>query len=265
MAEITCNRCSQSRQLIVHILQILLDCDLSMSYIDLPRMMDIAVQKAFAYYRTSSSSAKDTPETENSESLTRQQVAVERYAKQAGYTIIDSVYDAAISGADPIDQRPGFSAMLARIAANGCKTIIVETASRFARDLLVAETGFRRLRDAGITLIASDAPNSFLDDTPTSIFIRQVLAAVQELDKAMTVAKLKGAKDRKRATGVKVDGRKSYDQLVPLTVARAKALRADGMTLRQITDALTAEGFKTASGAPYQMTAVGRMISGRTR
>jgi hypothetical protein len=50
--------------------------------------------------------------------------------------------------------------------------------SRFARDLIVAETGFRRLRDAGITLIAADAPNSFLDVTPTSTFIRQVLAAV---------------------------------------------------------------------------------------
>jgi Resolvase, N terminal domain len=66
-----------------------------------------------------------------------------------------------------------------------------ETASRFARDLIVAETGFRRLRDAGITLIAADAPNSFLDETPTSAFIRQVLAAVQELEKAMIVSKLK--------------------------------------------------------------------------
>ena len=53
------------------------------------------------------------------------------------------------------------------------RTIIVETASRFARDLIVAEMGFRRLRAAGIALIAADAPNSFLDDTPTSAFIRQ--------------------------------------------------------------------------------------------
>jgi hypothetical protein len=49
---------------------------------------------------------------------------------------------------------------LKRIASNYVRTNIVETASRFARDLVVAEIGFRRLRDAGITLIA-DAPNSF--------------------------------------------------------------------------------------------------------
>ena len=37
---------------------------------------------------------------------------------------------------------------------------------------------------------------------------RQVLGAVAEFEKAMTVAKLRGARDRKRATGVKVEGRK---------------------------------------------------------
>lgn len=217
--------------------------------------------KALAYYRTSNAHIDE----DNKESLTRQQVAVERYAKQAGYDIVDSVYDAAVSGADPIDQRPGFSEALKRIASNGVRTILVETASRFARDLIVAETGYRRLRDAGIVLIAANSPNSFLDDTPTSTFIRQVLAAVQELDRAMTVAKLKGAKDRKRAAGGKAEGRKSYAEKVPTTVARAKALRAAGMTLKQITNQMTVEGFKTDTGAPYQMTAIGRMIAGRTR
>jgi DNA invertase Pin-like site-specific DNA recombinase len=223
--------------------------------------MYAAMQKAFAYYRTSNVHIDDG----NQESLTRQRDAVERYAKQAGYNIVDSVYDASVSGADPIHQRPGFAEALKRIAANGVHTIIVETASRFARDLIVAETGFRRLREAGITLIAADAPNSFLDDTPTSNFIRQVLAAVQELDRAMTVAKLKGAKDRKRAAGGKAEGRKSYAEKVPATVERARALRATGLTLKQITDQMTAEGFKTNTGSPYQMTAIGRMIAGRTR
>jgi DNA invertase Pin-like site-specific DNA recombinase len=215
--------------------------------------------KAIGYYRTSSASNVG----DDKDSLTRQKLAVERYAKQAGYTIVDELYDAAVSGADALDDRPGFAEALRRIAANGVRTIIVETASRFARDLIVAETGFRRLCEAGITLIAADAPNSFLDDTPTSVFIRQVLAAVQQLDRTMTVAKLRGARQRKKATGVKVDGRKSYAEKVPATVARAKALRAAGMTLKQVTQQMTVEGFRTASGAPYQMSAVGRMISGR--
>jgi DNA invertase Pin-like site-specific DNA recombinase len=42
-----------------------------------------------------------------------------------------------VSGANAIDARPGFAAMLERIEGNGARTIIVETASRFARDLMV--------------------------------------------------------------------------------------------------------------------------------
>ncbi len=60
-----------------------------------------------------------------------------------------------------MDQRPGFAAVLSHVAGNGVRTIIVETASRFARDLIVQETGWRFLQDAGITLIAADSPGSF--------------------------------------------------------------------------------------------------------
>ena len=63
--------------------------------------------------------------------------AIEAFAKRAGYELVDEFYDAAVSGADPIDMRPGFAPMLERIEGNGVRTIIVETASRFARDLMV--------------------------------------------------------------------------------------------------------------------------------
>jgi hypothetical protein len=47
-------------------------------------------------------------------------------------------------------------------------------------------------------LIAADSPTSFLDDGSTSKLVRQVLCAIAEFDKAMTVAKLRGARDRIR-------------------------------------------------------------------
>jgi hypothetical protein len=49
-----------------------------------------------------------------------------------------------------------------------------------------------------VELIAADKPNAFLDDTPTAILIRQVLGTVSQFEKAMVVAKLKGARDRRR-------------------------------------------------------------------
>ena len=43
------------------------------------------------------------------------------------FTIVGKYYDAAVSGADPVDQRPGFAEMLLQLAGNGAKTIIVES------------------------------------------------------------------------------------------------------------------------------------------
>ena len=37
---------------------------------------------------------------------------------------------------------PGFASLLERIEANGVRTIVVETANRFARDLMVQEIGY---------------------------------------------------------------------------------------------------------------------------
>ena len=50
-------------------------------------------------------------------------------------------YDQTVSGADDIEVRPGFAAMLEHIAGNAARAIIVESANRFARDLIMQETG----------------------------------------------------------------------------------------------------------------------------
>jgi DNA invertase Pin-like site-specific DNA recombinase len=178
-------------------------------------------KQAIGYLRTSSA----TNVGEDKDSERRQRVAIERYAKRVGYDVVDWFHDAAVSGADRIDERSGFSAPLARIAGNGVRTVLVETANRFARDLMVQEVGFAMLRDLGITLIAADSPTSFLDDGPTSKLIRQILGAVSEFDKAMTVAK--GARDRVRREKGKCEGRKSY--------AEREGGRVTGISTRRIT------------------------------
>ena len=75
--------------------------------------------EAVAYFRTSSNTNVGT----DKDSEKRQRDAVTRFAKASGYTIVDSFYDAAVSGADPIDTRKGFAAMLDRIAGNGVRVI----------------------------------------------------------------------------------------------------------------------------------------------
>ena len=217
-------------------------------------------KKAVAYYRTSS--AANVGADKDSEK--RQRAAVEAYAKTAGYEIVDAFYDAAVSGADPVHERPGFAAMLARIEGNGVRAVLVETASRFARDILVQETGWRFLKERGIDLIASDSPGAFLDETPTAIMIRQLLGVISEFEKASLVAKLRGARERKkRATG-KCEGRKSIAELRPDVVALARELRRrrPKPTLRAISAELAVRGHLAGSGKPFEPSVVARMLSG---
>jgi hypothetical protein len=69
---------------------------------------------AIMYLRTSSATNVGDKDSER-----RQRTAVEGFARANGYEIEKEFYDAAVSGADPVTERPGFLAMLQRIAGNG--------------------------------------------------------------------------------------------------------------------------------------------------
>ena len=169
---------------------------------------------------------------------------------------MDVFYDAAVSGADPVDARLGFTAMLKRIEGNGVRTIMVETASRFARDLMVQEVGHAMLRNRGIDLVAANNPRSYFNNTPTAKLVRQVLGAISEFDRAMIAAKLRGARERKRRDAGKCEGRKSHAELNPELVATAKRLRrhrpkGGQMSLRAISAELAARGFLNERGRTF--------------
>jgi len=149
------------------------------------------------------------------------------------------------------------------------RTIIVENASRFARDLIVQETGHALLKGQGFALIAAGDPDAFTADTPTARMVRQILGAVSEFEKANLVAKLKGARDRaSTAAGRRVEGRKGYAEMKPELVREAKRLARKspktGMarSLREIADELGRLGFTTAGGKTFSAAQVQRLVHG---
>src|SRR5262245_63187225 len=91
---------------------------------------------AIAYLRTSS--AANVGADKGSDK--RQRDAIAAYAKHAGFEVVDTYYDAAVSGADPI-----FLALLDRIEGDGVRTVLIEDASRFARELITQELGILSL------------------------------------------------------------------------------------------------------------------------
>jgi DNA invertase Pin-like site-specific DNA recombinase len=146
----------------------------------------MAIRKAVAYLRTSSR-ANVGPDKDSDK---RQLAAIHAYAKAAGFEIVETFYDAAVSGADRVDDRPGFAKMLERLLSNGARSILVESPDRFARDLMVQLAGHDMLKAKGITLIAASAPTFFVEDTPTAVVAK--LAAVQ-FEKATTGRSGRGA------------------------------------------------------------------------
>ena len=214
---------------------------------------------AVAYYRTSSA----TNVGEDKDSLRRQREAVEAFARRKRIEIVDSYYDAAVSGADPIDERPGFSELLARIRDNGVSLVLVEDPTRFARDLAVQLTGHELLRSLDVELIPVNAPDFFTEDTPTAVLVRQILGAVSQFQKAHLVRQLRLARDRKRETTGRCEGRKP----VPAeTVTAAKRLarknRKTGKrpSLRHVSSALAEQGHVGPSGAQYGPESIKRML-----
>ena len=172
----------------------------------------------------------------------RQRAAIAAFAKANGFVVVDEFYDAAVSGADPVTERAGFKAMLARIAGNGVRTILVESPDRFARDLAVQLAGHDYLKRLGVELVPTSAPDFFTTDTPTAVLVRQVLGAITQFEKATLVAKLKAARERITAAGGHGTGRYGYSKEVPEAVAAARALRAEGLSLRAIGKTMAERG-----------------------
>ena len=59
------------------------------------------------------------------------------------------------------------------------------------------ETGFQYLTSKGYKLISVSSPDSFIEDTPTSTMIRQVLGVISQFEKSNLVLKLRVARERK--------------------------------------------------------------------
>ncbi|MEK9280689.1 recombinase family protein [Bradyrhizobium sp. ISRA442] len=222
--------------------------------------------EAVAYIRTSS--AANVGADKDSEK--RQRAAIEGYARRAGFSLVGEFTDAAVSGADPIETRGGFTALLDQIEGNGVRTVIVEDASRFARELITQELGILALINRGVRVLTANGDDLTDSSDPSRVMMRQIAGAFHQYEKARLVAKLKVARDRKRASGVKVEGRRSNveidaaenrGQMLALArKLRRKSPKRGRRSLRDISAELAKAGFISHSGKPYAATAVARML-----
>ncbi len=210
-----------------------------------------AKKQAVAYCRVSS-----TGQQKNGTGLDRQEEIITDYAKQAGYELIH-VYRETMTGTDT--DRPVFTQMLADMLSNSCRVVIVERLDRLARDLGVQLQLVGLFCSKGLTLISADTQQdvtaAFSGDPMLKAMI-QVQGVFAELDKSMLVAKLRKARQAKKAKTGRCEGRKPFGfyEGEDKTLKRIKQLHRKPRGEKrlgpyQIARILNEEAYSTRSGA----------------
>jgi DNA invertase Pin-like site-specific DNA recombinase len=216
--------------------------------------------EAVAYIRTSSAANVGA----DKDSDKRQRAAIESFAKRSGFALVAEYNDAAVSGADPIESRRGFAELLDRIEGNGVRTVIVEDASRFARELMTQELGILALIQRGVRVLTANGDDLTDSSDPSRKMMRQIAGAFHEYEKARLVAKLRAARERKRADAGKCEGRKSWAEINPELVLEAKRLRRRSLkrhqrSLRDVAAELAKRGFVNQRGSEFSASSVHAM------
>jgi DNA invertase Pin-like site-specific DNA recombinase len=124
--------------------------------------------------------------------------------------------------------------LLDRVENNGVRVVLVEDASRFARDLVAQELGVLLLIKRGMRVVTVSGDDLTDSNDPSRITMRQIAGSFAQYEKARLVKKLRDARERKRAETGKCGGRKSYAEARPYTVALAKQLQSEGLSYRKI-------------------------------
>lgn len=212
--------------------------------------------KAFGYLRVSGQAQV------KGDGFPRQLAAIKSYAAANDIKIQRVFEEKGVSGALDSMDRLAWVEMMGLVLANGVKTIVIEKLDRLARDLMVQEHIIADLQRYGVNLISAAEPDLCSND-PGRKLMRHIMGAIAEYDKTMIVAKLKVARQRKKAgpTG-RCEGQKPFGHYVGENAAlsRMRELHKSETNLTAIASTLNSEGIKPRQGTKWFPMTVSRIL-----
>lgn len=195
-----------------------------------------------------------------------QRAALARWCDSHSARLISVHEDAGVSGAAPLDKRPGLLTALEAVAVHGAGVLLVAKRDRLARDVVVAAMVERLVERHGARVLAADGTGN--GDGPEAALLRGVVDVFSQYERALIRARTKAALAVKRARGERV-GSVAYGFRLAAdgvhveahpeesaVVARVRALRADGRSLRQIASNLDASGVLPRGGGRWHPQSV---------
>ena len=196
-----------------------------------------------------------------------QRAALEAWAAREGVTLASVHVDAGVSGAAPLEARPGLLAAMVELGEIKAGFLVVAKRDRLARDPVVAVVIEREAAKLGVKVVSADGVG--VGDSPEAQLMRRIVDAIAEYERALIRARTKAALAVKRSRGeligsvplgLRVDATGKLEAGGPDAplVARAKALRASGLSQAKVAAQMAAEGLVGRSGKPWNATQVAR-------
>ncbi len=213
------------------------------------------MKNAYAYLRVSGKGQLD------GDGFIRQTQAIEQYALVNGISIIETFQEEGVSGTKELDDRPALQDLLAALKEGDVRVVIIEKLDRLARDLMVQETILSDLMKQGFEVISVCEPDLCSAD-PSRVLVRQIFGAIAQYDRAMTVLKLRGARQRMKVKEGRCEGRKAFGARSgeSRAIERMRELRSSGLAVDKIAERLNIEGIASRTGKSWYGMTVSRIL-----
>lgn len=198
-----------------------------------------------------------------------QRAAIEAWAAREGIAVAAWHVD-EVSGAAPIDKRPGLLAALADLDVHHAELLVFQKIDRFTRDATAAALVGLELKRRGARVVFADGNGS--GDDPTAQLLRSILVAVAQFERALIAARIKSALAVKRSRGEMTgaprfgfrladDGRRvEHDDNEQRVLARVRGLHEKGCSIRGICERLARDGVRGRAGRPLTRTAIHNIV-----
>lgn len=196
-------------------------------------------------------------------SLDVQSERVRAYCSMAGLDLVATIREEGVSGARPLDSRPGGQDLLKALAGGQVSHVVALKLDRLFRDAVDALTSVREWDRAGVSLHLVDLGGQTLNTgSAMGRMFLTMTAAFAELERNLISERTRTALQHKKAQGIRLGG-------VPLgetdeelcTVARIFELRGQDVTFRAIAATLTAEGHRTKKGGQWAPQTVRKVLA----
>ena len=226
--------------------------------------------KAIGYIRCSTQEQADS-----GLGLDAQATRIRAYAALKGLDL-QIISDAGESGGKPLGSRPGGQQLLDAIAKRKADAVILLKLDRGFRNATDCLSTVEQWERKGVALHITDLGGNAIDTTSAAgRFMLVVLAGAAEMERNLTRERTKSALAVKKSNGQRVgsipyghdladDGTTLIEnEAEQATIEDIRAMRSQGMKLKQIAAALTERGVATKTGKSAKWThqAVARILN----